>query len=122
MIYIGVTGWGDHDSLYLTPQDRKEQLAAYVGQFPAVEVDSTFCAIQPARNSEKWVSETPDGVRFIVKVHRAMSGHDRENKDPLGTIFEQYITSIEPMRKSGTIAAIFVQLPPWFDVIKLHLE
>ncbi|MCK2156461.1 MULTISPECIES: DUF72 domain-containing protein [Exiguobacterium] len=122
MIYVGVTGWGDHDSLYPTPQDRKEKLAAYAGHFPAVEVDSTYYAIQPERNYQKWVAETPDDFRFIVKVHRAMSGHDRENKDPLGPIFEQYLASIEPMRQSGKIAAILVQLPPWFDVSKVHLE
>jgi len=122
MIYVGVTGWGDHDSLYPTPQDRKEKLKAYAGHFPAVEVDSTFYAIQPERNYHKWVTETPDAFRFIVKVHRAMSGHDREHKDPLGPIFEEYIRSIQPMVESGKLAAILVQLPPWFDVSKKHIE
>ena len=59
MIYIGLTGWGDHDSLYTRP-NTKNKLSVYASHFPVVEVDTAFYAIQPESNSEKWVRETPE--------------------------------------------------------------
>ena len=69
MIYIGVTGWGDHDSLYPPAIKPKDKLAEYSAHFPVVEVDASFYAIQPARNAEKRVRETPESFKFVVKAN-----------------------------------------------------
>ncbi len=122
MIYVGVTGWGDHDLLYSTPEERKHKLSTYAGHFPTVEVDSTFYAIQPVKNFEKWDGETPDHFQFVVKVSREMSGHDREPKTPLIELFERYRVSVDPLKRAGKLRAVLVQLPPWFDVSKPHLD
>jgi len=122
MIYVGVTGWGDHDLLYTTPEERKHKLSTYAGHFPTVEIDSSFYAIQPVKNYEKWNQETPETFQFIVKVSREMSGHDREPKLPLSELFERYRTSVEPLKQAGKLRAVLVQLPPWFDVSKPHLD
>jgi len=45
LIYIGLTGWGDHDSLYTNPIQSREKLKSYAGYFPIVEVDSAFYAL-----------------------------------------------------------------------------
>lgn len=45
MIYIGVTGWGDHDSLYATGTSPRDKLKEYAGHFPIVEVDASFYAL-----------------------------------------------------------------------------
>lgn len=123
MIHIGVTGWGDHDSLYTTPEERRDKLGTYAAHFPTVEIDSAFYAIQPIKNYEKWCNVTPDPFRFVVKVSREISGHDR-TFDParLPEWFERYRQSIEPLRARGKLAAILVQLPPWFDVSREHVE
>lgn len=122
MIYVGVTGWGDHDLLYTNSEERKHKLSTYAGHFPTVEIDSSFYAIQPVKNYEKWNQETPETFQFVVKVSREMSGHDREPKLPLAELFERYRTSVEPLKQAGKLRAVLVQLPPWFDVSKPHLD
>lgn len=44
MIYIGVTGWRDHDSLYPDQMKSGDKLAEYSGNFLVVEVDASFYA------------------------------------------------------------------------------
>lgn len=44
MIYVGVTGWGDHDSLYHGGVSQRDKLKEYGAHFPMVEVDASFYA------------------------------------------------------------------------------
>ncbi|MDE3840027.1 DUF72 domain-containing protein [Bacillus methanolicus] len=124
MIIIGVTGWGDHDSLYLSHTPPREKLKAYAGHFPVVEVDSAFYAIQPVRNTARWVDETPDSFQFIVKAYQGMTGHQRgdipfQNKTEM---FQAFRDSIEPYYASGKLAMVLFQFPPWFDCKRDHVD
>jgi uncharacterized protein YecE (DUF72 family) len=120
MIYIGVTGWGDHDSLYTSGIAARDKLKEYAAHFPVVEVDSSFYAIQPKRNVEKWVADTPPTFQFIVKAYQGMTGHQR-GEIPFETneeMFEAFLQSIEPFEKSNKLAMVLFQFPPWFDCNK----
>jgi uncharacterized protein YecE (DUF72 family) len=124
LIYIGVTGWGDHDSLYPGQISSRDKLKAYAGHFPIVEVDSAFYAIQPKRNAEKWVNETPSTFQFIVKAYQGMTGHMRgeipfENKQAMFRAFKE---SLEPYIESNKLAMILFQFPPWFKCIRENVE
>lgn len=77
-ILIGLAGWGDHDELYGGGTAAKDKLSTYAGHFPVVEVDSSFYAVQSRNNYEKWVKDTPDGFRFLIKAYQGMTGHQRE--------------------------------------------
>lgn len=77
MIRIGLTGWGDHDSLYTERISNRDKLLEYGAHFPTVEVDASFYAVQPERNGEKWVRETPASFKFVVKAYQGMTGHQR---------------------------------------------
>ncbi|WP_223701434.1 DUF72 domain-containing protein [Sutcliffiella deserti] len=117
MIYIGVTGWGDHDTLYTAGVASRDKLKEYAAHFPIVEVDSSFYAIQPQKNVEKWVSDTPTSFRFIVKAYQGMTGHQRgeipfESKETMFTAFQDSIKSFE---SSGKLAMVLFQFPPWFE-------
>jgi uncharacterized protein YecE (DUF72 family) len=117
MILIGLTGWGDHDTLYPDPAARKNKLKTYSEWFRAVEVDSSFYAVQPKRNMEKWTADTPDDLRFLVKAYQGMTGHARgpvpfENT---AVMFEAFRLSLESMIREGKLAAALFQYPPWFD-------
>jgi uncharacterized protein YecE (DUF72 family) len=123
MIYIGVTGWGDHDSLYANVSP-KDKLKEYGAHFPIVEVDSTFYAIQPLKNAEKWVKETPSSFQFIVKAYQGITGHQRgeipfENKYEM---FEAFRLSLTPYQKAKKLAMVLLQFPPWFDCKKAHVD
>ncbi len=117
MIYIGVTGWGDHDSLYppgLSPADKLKEYAAH---FPTVEVDSTFYAIQPERNVRKWVQDTPDSFQFVVKAYQGMTGHSR-GVNPFQSreeMFEAFKRMLIPFQEANKLAMVLFQFPPWFS-------
>lgn len=117
MIQIGLAGWGDHDKLYAAPGAAKNKLAVYSSLFPAVEVDSTFYAVQPERTLSKWTNETPADFQFVVKAYQGMTGHTR-GRIPFpseGAMFKAFRESLQPMMEAGKLAAALFQYPPWFD-------
>jgi uncharacterized protein YecE (DUF72 family) len=124
LIYIGVTGWGDHDSLYPGQISSRDKLKAYAGHFPIVEVDSAFYAIQPKRNAEKWAKETPQSFQFIVKAYQGMTGHMHgeipfENKQAMFRAFKE---SLEPYIETNKLAISLFQFPPWFACTRENVE
>lgn len=123
-IQIGVTGWGDHDSLYNDQAAAKDKLSVYASHFPTVEVDSSFYAIQPQKNYQRWIKETPDSFSFVIKAFRQMTGHDRSimSVEEAKNLFKTYEESIAPMRESGKLFAVLFQFPPWFDVKKENIR
>lgn len=44
-IQIGLTGWGDHDSLYSVTTNTTKKLQEYAAHFPTVEIDASFYAL-----------------------------------------------------------------------------
>lgn len=124
MIQIGLTGWGDHPDLYHPTSKVNEKLIDYSAHFPIVELDATFYAVQPARNIQKWIDETPENFRFIVKAYQGITGHHR-GELPFTSIDEMYTLfklSIEPLQKAGKLAMVLVQFPPWFDCTRENVE
>ncbi|MCH6268267.1 DUF72 domain-containing protein [Neobacillus citreus] len=124
MIYIGLTGWGDHDSLYTGPITPRDKLKEYAGHFPIVEVDTAFYAIQPQRNALKWVNETPANFQFIVKAYQGMTGHNHgeipfENKQAM---FQAFIESLDPYIEKNKLAMVLFQFPPWFDCKRENVD
>ncbi len=123
MIYVGVTGWGDHESLYGTKLAPRDRLQAYAEHFPIVEVDTAFYAIQPKRNSEKWTRETPDGFQFIVKAYQGMTKH--LSTIPFETreeMFAAFKDSLQPYLEAGKLGMILFQFPPWFNCVKENVD
>lgn len=123
MIYIGLAGWGDHNALYESVGSHSK-LETYAGHFPIVELDASFYAVQPIRNMEKWVRETPPTFQFIVKAYQGITGHKR-NSDPYETkadMFTAFRASLEPLVSSNKLAMVLCQFPPWFDCKKEHVH
>ncbi|VEF47075.1 YunF [Bacillus freudenreichii] len=119
MIYIGVTGWGDHD-IYHQGIAARDKLKEYAAHFPTVEVDASFYAVQPARNVEKWVKDTPADFQFVVKAYQGMTGHQR-GEIPFSSkeeMFDAFKVSLTPYVESGKLAMVLFQFPPWFDCKK----
>ncbi len=125
-ILVGVTGWGDHDSLYVSGVRQADKLSTYAGHFPIVEIDSSFYAIQSQKNYEKWCNATPERFGFIVKAFQALTGHDRGNKQiaelTKEQLFDRYSESIQPLRDEGKLKMILFQFPPWFDCNKENVS
>lgn len=124
MIYIGVTGWRDHHSLYPAHVKGRNMLPEYSGHFPVVEVDSSFYAVQPIRNAQKWVNETGGNFRFVVKAYQGMTGHQRSVQpfDTRKDMFQAFKESLQPYEESHKLAVVLFQFPPWFDCQKKNVN
>ncbi|UOQ85836.1 DUF72 domain-containing protein [Gracilibacillus salinarum] len=123
-VLIGLTGWGDHPTLYKSSNERNQKLKSYSSHFPVVEIDSSFYAIQSQTNYQKWVEETPDNFSFVIKAFQTITGHDRKkitNREAK-EIVKAFITSIQPVIEAGKLNSVLFQFPPWFDVQQRHIE
>ncbi|WP_209971429.1 DUF72 domain-containing protein [Paenibacillus eucommiae] len=120
MIYIGLTGWGDHD----LGEAGRGKLPVYGAHFPIVELDSSFYAVQPTKNYVKWNEETPSVFGFVVKAYQGMTGHLRgenpfDNEDQM---FDAFKGSIRPLQEAGKLRAVLFQYPPWFECSKENVN
>ncbi|WP_431799182.1 DUF72 domain-containing protein [Halobacillus andaensis] len=123
-VKIGLTGWGDHQSLYPEQTRSDEKLSVYASHFPVVEVDTAFYAIQPVRHYEKWLNQTPDTFTFVIKAFQQLTGHDRKERtvQQAKDIIKAYEESIQPVVEAGKVQSLLFQFPPWFDVRKEHIQ
>jgi uncharacterized protein YecE (DUF72 family) len=124
MIYIGLTGWRDHHSLYPPHVKSKDKLPEYGSHFLTVEVDASFYAVQPIRNTSKWVRETPDNFRFVVKTYQGMTGHQRAELpfESRTEMFQAFKDSLRPFQQANKLAMVLFQFPPWFDCRKENVN
>ncbi|PLR92609.1 DUF72 domain-containing protein [Bacillus sp. T33-2] len=124
MITIGLTGWGDHDSLHGSKVAPRDKLKEYASFFPTVEVDASFYAIQPKRNSSKWIGETPESFQFIVKAYQGMTGHQRGEIpfNDKAEMFSAFKDSLAPYIEANKLAMALFQFPPWFDCQRENVE
>lgn len=100
MINIGLTGWGDHDTLYEDLQRKSDKLITYASHFPIVELDASYYAIQPERNIRKWIRETPERFQFIVKIHQALTLHAdyHDFAESRQILFDQFKAMLAPLK------------------------
>jgi uncharacterized protein YecE (DUF72 family) len=117
LIRVGLTGWGDHPSLYSGVTASKDKLFDYAGHFLTVELDTSFYAIPSVDNVRKWCELTPDSFRFVIKAYQGMTGHLRgeipyESKNDM---FNAFIECANEFKRHGKLAIILAQFPPWFD-------
>ncbi|MFG6148742.1 DUF72 domain-containing protein [Halobacillus sp. B23F22_1] len=123
-IKIGVTGWGDHASIYPDQTRPDEKLSVYASHFPVVEVDTAFYAIQPRTHYEKWLNQTPNNFTFVIKAFQQLTGHDRQTRtvQEARDLVKAYEESIQPVVEAGKVQSLLFQFPPWFDVRKEHIQ
>jgi uncharacterized protein YecE (DUF72 family) len=144
-IVIGMASWTDPSlikskAFYAKGCSTSEaRLRYYAGQFPLVEVDSSFFALPSATNSALW-ERTPDDFKFNIKAFRFLTGHQtppnvfpadiqRELPPLIGRkknwyyadmpreitdeVWRRYKEGIEPLRAAGKLRAVHFQFAPW---------
>jgi len=145
-IRVGTAGWTDKTLIasgwYPPEADTAEKrLRYYAGQFPLVEVDSTYYAMPAEATAATWGDRTPAGFIFNVKAFslftqhptpvKAMptdlreaagkSGKDRvylKDVDPAvaDEAWDRFFGALEPLREAGKLGPILLQFPPWFPI------
>ncbi|MFE7839589.1 DUF72 domain-containing protein [Streptomyces sp. NPDC057474] len=137
-VLVGTCSWTDRALLASGwyprgHRDAEPRLRYYAGQFPVVEVDSSYYALPSRRNSLLWAERTPPEFRFDVKAFSLLTGHPtrptalpedlrvslgedlrRRNPAVLDRVWERFAHAIEPLRTAGRLGAVLFQFPPWF--------
>ncbi len=153
-ILAGSCSWADKtlvDSGWYPPAAKKpeERLRYYAGQFPIVELDSTYCAIPLERNAELWVERTPPDFTFDVKSYALFTGHAaavqaiakelrealpqelREKKNVYlrdvppeiaDELWRRFTEVLLPMDSAGKLGVVLFQFPPWFGPSRANRE
>ena len=116
VVLVGTCAWSDHTDFYPSGLKPAQRLEYYARFFPVVEIDSTFYALQPARNFASWAQKTPDDFVFDVKAYRVITGHDRSpiDKEELAYILNRFASSLHPLEEAGKLKAVLLQFPPFF--------
>jgi uncharacterized protein YecE (DUF72 family) len=145
-ILVGSCSWADKtliDSGWYPPAAKspEDRLRYYAGQFPIVEVDSTYYAIPAERNAELWVERTPDNFTFDIKAYALFTGHGaavqafpKDVKEALPAelrekrnvymkdlppdigdeMWLRFNETLLPLDSAGKLGAVLFQYPPWF--------
>ena len=120
-INIGCAGWDYKDWIgpfYPRSLEKYRYLEYYSKYFDIVEINSTFYNIPSEMAVNKWLIQTPDEFRFIVKVWQEIT-HKKIDNDIISKI-SQFFSRLEPLNEK--IIAYLVQFPPWFKYSDKHLK
>ena len=83
-------------------------MRAYAGVFNAVEGNTTFYAVPNATTVARWVEQTPESFRFVMKAPRLVT-HERRLRD-VGRLLDDFCRALEPL--GPRLGGITLQLPP----------
>ena len=111
---IGCSGWNYphwRAGVFYPPRlTQRHWLTYYAEQFDTVELNTTFYRLPQAASVARWVSDTPPGFTFAVKVSRYITHIKRltEVSQHLSLLYER----IEPLLQSPKLGPLLWQLPP----------
>ncbi|MBA3300718.1 MAG: DUF72 domain-containing protein [Thermoleophilaceae bacterium] len=146
-ILVGTSSWADPgfiEEWYPKDLPAKDRLSWYSERFEAVEVNASFYAVPERRTVERWVTQTPNGFTFDVKLHRLLSRHSADLKslppairddaqttdrgrvkltpDLERTLAEAVLEAVEPLVDHGRLGAFLLQMTPAFSPRKNELD
>jgi len=143
---IGTCSWTDKtlldsDNFYPPGTDSaEERLRYYAGQFPIVEVDSTYYGPPSERVAGLWVERTPPEFTFDIKAYRLLTQHptpprtlwkdlreelpselaEKRNvyardlpREFVAEAFHRFGEALMPLHSAGKLGTILLQLPPY---------
>lgn len=142
-ILVGTASWADKHLVdsgkYYPPEVKtaEDRLRYYAGDFPMVEVDSSYYGLPSPSMVESWVGRTPPGFLFNLKAFRLFTGHQtppkvlpKDIRDQLNLpgknvyykdlpaevrqeLWSRMRTLVEPLRAAGKFGAWHFQFAPW---------
>lgn len=109
-VLLGTSGYSYRDWLgpfYPSGLKPGEMLTYYAGQFPAVEINTSYYGIPTPRATAKWAAQVPLGFEFVVKAHRDMTHAEAFQPEA----FQQFREAVEPLRNARMLGAVLAQFP-----------
>lgn len=145
-VRIGTASWTDPGFIadwYPRTLPASDRLLYYAERFDLVEVNSSFYAVPGRRVVQRWCEQTPEGFLFNVKLHRLFSRHSTSPKALPASLRDRaevhgdkvvftpelekalaalFLQEISPLRNSGKLGALLLQLTPSFGPPRHKLE
>jgi uncharacterized protein YecE (DUF72 family) len=148
-IRIGTCSWADESlTRYWYPpgvNGAEQRLRFYADRFDTVEANSTYYHLPAQEMVERWAERTPEGFVMHVKAFGVMTRHpvkveqlppdlreaapldkrgrvDRPPREFRAEIFRRFGEALEPLRRSGKLGGILMQLPPYVVFKPASLE
>ncbi len=146
-ILVGTCSWTDKTLIEsgrfypASARSAEARLQHYAGQFPIVEVDSSYYALPNERTSRLWLERTGDKFIFDVKAFRLFTQHPtplpalpkdvREALPPqpkgmaniyhrdmppelVNELWSRFERALLPLDSAGRLGVVLFQFPPWF--------
>jgi uncharacterized protein YecE (DUF72 family) len=148
-IRIGTCSWADESlTRYFYPSGVKsaeERLRYYADRFDTVEANSTYYRLPEEQMVERWAERTPDDFVMHVKAFGVMTRHpvkaeqlptdlregapldnrgrlERPSREFRAEVFRRFHDALEPLRRTGKLGGILMQLPPYIVFKPYSLE
>ncbi|MGH7742320.1 MAG: DUF72 domain-containing protein [Candidatus Eiseniibacteriota bacterium] len=109
-VLVGTSGYSFPDwvgPFYPSGTRSGEFLSFYARHFGVVEVNSTYYRIPQPRMLWQMEQKTPDGFRFVVKLHQSMT-HEG-SLDPAS--FRDFLAALTPLKDAGKYDGLLAQFP-----------
>lgn len=117
------------------------RLRYYAGQFPVVEVDSSYYSLPERATARLWAERTPARFTLHVKAHALMTGQPTEVArlpeplvealpravagksrvyakdlplDLMDAVWDHFVDALSPLEETGKLGGILLQYPRWF--------
>ncbi len=114
VIRLGCSGWDYRDwtDVFYKSTD-ESKLRAYSRIFNTAEINSTFYIYPEPGIVFGWAKYTPPDFRFAVKLNRLMT-HEKMLDVSKGVEddLKRFCELMKPLKDSGKLACILIQLPP----------
>ncbi len=112
-VYIGTSGWAYkvwQPAFYPPKLAQSKYLQHYATRLNTVEVNYTFRHLLTEKTINKWLQQTPENFKFVVKANQRIT-HIKRLKD-VDDVLGAFVSSVSPLERSGRLGPILFQLPP----------
>lgn len=116
MIYVGTCGFAYRDwlgSFYPAGIASAEMLPFYARRFSAVEIDTSYYAVPPARTFASMAARTPRDFRFSVKAPASVT-HPQSAALRVDDDARRLVAALAPLRECGKLVCVLAQFPNAF--------
>ncbi|HEY8201726.1 MAG TPA: DUF72 domain-containing protein, partial [Actinomycetota bacterium] len=146
-IFVGTASWTDKTLVQagtFYPKgvtSAEDRLRYYAGQFPIVEVDSTYYFPPTTKNAALWAERTPTHFTFHVKAYSLLTEHptrpaslfedlrdavpeEHRNKrflyashlppEVIDEVWKRFAEALMPLHSAGKLGVVHFQFPEWF--------
>ncbi|MEZ0346634.1 MAG: DUF72 domain-containing protein [Infirmifilum sp.] len=111
-VYIGTSGWDYDDWIGPFYNRDKNLFSQYARVFKTVEINSTFYSLPSKNFIEGLTRVAPKDFIFSLKLYRGVTHKKLLKPEVIGHELDFFFKSISPLRASGKLGAVLIQLPP----------